>query len=207
MVLTCDPLGFPLLRRRCSLPAGILLGSLEVSRLAGDRMRTFSQTSRPSACEVTVSWQSPSLIFVPSAAVLLSAPLRGGSPPGALVLAAMLPWRAKPGGRGRAGSCELGFPSSPPPFHPAFPGAAPLETACGSRLARLLPANLVSCCSTLEALLCSSRLSLSALLEMTLWQQMSISLSIVMADSGLASEGDVVSREIFCCCGEAETEK
>lgn len=72
MVLTCDPLGFPLLRRRCSLPAGVL-GSLEASRLAGDRVRTFSQTSRTSACEVTVFWQSPSLIVVPSAAVLLSA--------------------------------------------------------------------------------------------------------------------------------------
>lgn len=40
-----------------------------------------------------------------------------------------------------------------------------------------------------------------------LWQQMSISLSIVMANSGLASQGEVVSRVIFCYCGEAETEK
>lgn len=42
---------------------------------------------------------------------------------------------------------------------------------------------------------------------MTLWQQMSISLSIVVADPDLASRGEVVSRGIFCYCGEAETKK
>lgn len=37
-------------------------------------------------------------------------------------------------------------------------------------------------------------------------QQMSISLSMVMAKSGLALRGEVVSRVIFCYCGEAEAE-